>query len=77
MKLTTELEESYAKELELGAYRSRQTVKEYVEESMRAEVDACMSFDEKDCPAQGTRQEKLTGSTRQSSAQDRKGKGGF
>jgi hypothetical protein len=47
MKLTIELEEPYAKELELRAYRSGQTVKEYVEESMRANVEADMSFDEK------------------------------
>jgi hypothetical protein len=47
MKLTIELEEPYAKELELRAYRSGQTVKEYVEESMRTDVEADMSFDEK------------------------------
>jgi hypothetical protein len=47
MKLTIELEEPYARELDLRAYRSGQTVKEYVEESMRAEVEADMSFDEK------------------------------
>jgi hypothetical protein len=47
MKLTIELEEPYARELELRAYRSGQTVKEYVEESMRADVEADMSFDEK------------------------------
>jgi hypothetical protein len=47
MKLTIELEEPYAKELELRAYRSGQTVREYVEESMRADVEADMSFDEK------------------------------
>jgi hypothetical protein len=47
MKLTIELEEQYAKELELRAYRSGQTVKEYVEESMRTDVEADMSFDEK------------------------------
>jgi hypothetical protein len=47
MKLTIELEEPYGKELELRAYRSGQTVKEYVEESMRANVEADMSFDEK------------------------------
>ncbi|MGA8480895.1 MAG: hypothetical protein WB696_23265 [Chthoniobacterales bacterium] len=47
MKLTIELEEPYAKELELRAYRSGQTVKEYVEESMRTVVVADMSFDEK------------------------------
>jgi hypothetical protein len=47
MKLTIELEEPYARELDLRAYRSGQTVKEYVEESMRADVEADMSFDEK------------------------------
>jgi hypothetical protein len=47
MKLTIELEEPYAKELELRAYRSGQTVKEYVEESIRADVEADLSFDEK------------------------------
>ncbi|MGA8476354.1 MAG: hypothetical protein WB696_00190 [Chthoniobacterales bacterium] len=47
MKLTIELEEPYAKELELRAYRSAQTVKGYVEESVRADVEADMSFDEK------------------------------
>ena len=47
MKLTIELEEPYAKELDLRAYRSGQTVKEYVEESMRTDVEADMSFDEK------------------------------
>jgi hypothetical protein len=47
MKLTIELEEPYAKELELRAYRSGQSVKEYVEESMRTVVVADMSFDEK------------------------------
>ena len=47
MKLTIELEEPYAKELELRAYRSGQTVKEYVEESMRTVVVADMSFHEK------------------------------
>jgi hypothetical protein len=47
MKLTIELEEQYAKEPELRAYRSGQTVKEYVEESMRTDVEADMSFDEK------------------------------
>ena len=47
MKLTIELEEPYAKELELRAYRSGQTVKEYVEETMRANAEADMSFDEK------------------------------
>ena len=47
MKLTIELEEPYAKELELRAYRSGQTVQEYVEESMRTVVVADMSFDEK------------------------------
>ena len=61
MKLTIELEEPYAKELELRAYRSGQTVKEYVEESMRTVVVADMSFPRKDCPTQGTRREKLTG----------------
>jgi hypothetical protein len=47
MKLTIELEEPYAKELELRAYRSGQSVKEYVEESMRTVVVGDMSFDEK------------------------------
>ena len=47
MKLMIELEEPYAKELELLAFRSGQTVKEYVEESMRKDVEADMSFDEK------------------------------
>ncbi len=47
MKLTIELEEPYAEELELRAYRSGQTVKEYVEESIRADAEADMSFDEK------------------------------
>ena len=47
MKLTIELEESYAQDLELRAYRSGQTLKEYLEESIRAEVEARMSFDEK------------------------------
>jgi hypothetical protein len=47
MKLTIELEEPYAKELELRAYRSGQTLKEYVEQSIRSEVEADMSFDEK------------------------------
>jgi len=47
MKLTIELEEPYAKELELGAYRSGQSVKEYIEESMRTVVVADMPFDEK------------------------------
>jgi hypothetical protein len=47
MKLTIELEEPYAKELELRAYRSGQTVKEYVEKCVRADVEADMSFDEK------------------------------
>ena len=61
MKLTIELEEPYAQELELRAYRSGQTVKEYVEESMRKDVEADMSFDEKTVSAQGTRREKLTG----------------
>jgi bacterioferritin (cytochrome b1) len=42
-----ELEEPYAKELELRAYRSGQTVKEYIEESIRAKAEADMSFDEK------------------------------
>jgi hypothetical protein len=42
-----ELEEPYAKELELRAYRSGQNLKEYLEESMRADVEADMSFDEK------------------------------
>ncbi len=47
MKLTIELEEPYARELDLRAYRSGQTVKAYVEESMRADVEADISFDEK------------------------------
>jgi hypothetical protein len=47
MKLMIELEEPYAKELELRAYRSGQTVKEYIEESIRADVEADLSFDEK------------------------------
>jgi hypothetical protein len=47
MKLTIELEEPYAKELELLAFRSGQTVKEYVEASVKADVEAGMSFDEK------------------------------
>jgi len=47
MKLMIELEEQYAKELELRAYRSGQNLKEYLEESMRADVEADMSFDEK------------------------------
>ena len=47
MKLTIELEEPYAKELELRAYKSGQTVKEYIEESIRADVEADLSFDEK------------------------------
>jgi hypothetical protein len=47
MKLTIELEEPYAKELELRAYRSGQSVKEYIEESMRTVVVADMPFDEK------------------------------
>jgi hypothetical protein len=47
MKLTIELEEPYAKELELRAYRSSKTLKEYVEESMRTDLEADMSFDEK------------------------------
>jgi hypothetical protein len=47
MKLTIELEEPYAKELELRAYRSGQSVKQYVEESMRTVVVGDMSFDEK------------------------------
>jgi hypothetical protein len=47
MKLTIELEEPYAKELELRAFGSGKTVKEYVEESMRNDVEADMSFDEK------------------------------
>jgi hypothetical protein len=50
MKLTIELEEPYAKELELRAYRSGQTLKEYVEQSIRSEVEADMSFDEKTVP---------------------------
>jgi hypothetical protein len=47
MKLTIELEEPYAKELELLALKSGQTVKEYVEASVKADVKAGMSFDEK------------------------------
>ncbi|HEY4780959.1 MAG TPA: hypothetical protein VIH54_04015 [Chthoniobacterales bacterium] len=47
MKLTIELEEPYAKELELRAYRSGQNLKEYLEESMKANVEADMSFDER------------------------------
>jgi hypothetical protein len=47
MKLTIELEEPYAKELELRAFTRGKTVKQYVEESMRKEVEADMSFDEK------------------------------
>jgi hypothetical protein len=47
MKLTIELEEPYARELELRAYRSGQTLKKYLEESIRADVEADMSFDEK------------------------------
>ena len=47
MKLTIELEEPYAKELELRAYRSGQTLKDYLEETIRADVEADMSFDEK------------------------------
>ena len=47
MKLTIELEEPYVKELELRAFGSGKTVKEYVEESMRKDVEADMSFDEK------------------------------
>ncbi len=47
MTLTIELEEPYAKELELRAYRSGQNLKEYVEESVKADVEAGMSFDEK------------------------------
>lgn len=47
MKLTIELEEPYAKELELRAYRRGQTLKEYLEESMRADAEADLSFDEK------------------------------
>jgi hypothetical protein len=47
MKLTIELEEPYAKELELRAYRSSQTLKDYVEQSIKAEVEADISFDEK------------------------------
>ncbi len=47
MKLTIKLEEPYAKELELRAFRSGQTVKEYVEASVKADVEADMSFDEK------------------------------
>jgi hypothetical protein len=47
MKLTIELEEPYAKELELLAFRSGQTVKAYVEASVKTDVEAGMSFDEK------------------------------
>jgi hypothetical protein len=47
MKLTIELEEPYAKELELRAYRSSQTLKEYVERSIREDAESDMSFDEK------------------------------
>ena len=47
MKLMIELEEPYAKELELLAFRSGQTVKEYVEASVKADVEAGISFDEK------------------------------
>jgi len=47
MKLTIELEKPYAKELELRAYKGGQTVKEYVEESIRAAAEAGMSFDQK------------------------------
>jgi hypothetical protein len=47
MKLTIELEEPYAKELELRAYSIGQTLEEYVEQSIRAEAEADMSFDEK------------------------------
>ncbi|HXM27212.1 MAG TPA: hypothetical protein VN957_14415 [Chthoniobacterales bacterium] len=47
MKLTIELEEPYVKELELRTFGSGKTVKEYVEESMRKDVEADMSFDEK------------------------------
>ena len=47
MKLTIKLEEPYAQDLELRAYRSGQTLKEYLEESIRADVEAGMSFDEK------------------------------
>jgi hypothetical protein len=47
MKLTIELEEPYVKELELRAFGSGKTVKKYVEESMRKDVEADMSFDEK------------------------------
>jgi hypothetical protein len=42
-----ELKEPYAKELELRALRSGQTVKEYVEASVKADVEADMSFNEK------------------------------
>jgi hypothetical protein len=47
MKITIELEEPYVKELELRAFQSGQTVKEYVEASVKADVEAGMSFDEK------------------------------
>jgi len=47
MKLAIELEEPYAEELELRAFSSGKTVKEYVEASVKADVEAGMSFDEK------------------------------
>jgi hypothetical protein len=47
MKITIELEEPYVKELELLAFRSGQTVKEYIEAGVKADVEAGMSFDEK------------------------------
>jgi hypothetical protein len=55
MKLMIELQEPYAEELELRAFSSGKTVKEYVKASVKADVEAGMSFDEKDCPVQGTR----------------------
>ena len=47
MKFAIELEEPYAEELELRAFSSGKTVKEYVEASVKADVEAGMSFDEK------------------------------
>jgi hypothetical protein len=44
MKLAIELEEPYAEELELPAFSSGKTVKEYVEASVKADVEAGMSF---------------------------------
>jgi hypothetical protein len=38
MKLTIELEEPYAQDLELRAYRSGQTLKEYLEEAFAPRV---------------------------------------